>query len=229
MNMRKNITGSLILMVAVSVLFTQCSTINSMNNTQKGTAIGAGGGAALGAVIGKMSGNTGLGTILGAVVGGAAGNIIGRKMDKQAEEIKNQIPNAKVERVEEGINVEFNSAILFGFNQSNVSPAAQTSLNDLVTILNKYPDTNIEIDGHTDNTGTVEYNQTLSEKRANTVGDYLKSKGIAPSRITTKGLSFSVPKYSNDTPEGRTKNRRVEFLITANDKMQADAKKEAGQ
>ena len=227
--MKKNITSSLILMVAVSVLFTQCSTINSMNNTQKGTAIGAGGGAALGAVIGKISGNTGLGTILGAVVGGAAGNIIGRKMDKQAEEIKNQIPNAKVERVEEGINVEFNSAILFGFNQSNVSTAAQTSLNDLVTILNKYPDTNIEIDGHTDNTGTAEYNQTLSEKRASTVGDYLKSKGIAASRITTKGLSFSVPKYSNDTPDGRTKNRRVEFLITANDKMQADAKKEAGQ
>ncbi len=227
--MKKNITRNILLMGTASIFMVQCSTINSMNNTQKGTAIGAGGGAALGAVIGKMSGNTGLGTIIGAVVGGAAGNIIGRKMDKQAEEIKNQIPNAKVERVEEGINVEFNSAILFGFNQSTVSPSAQTSLNDLVTILNKYPDTNIEIDGHTDNTGTVEYNQTLSVKRATNVADYIKSKGIAPSRISTKGLSFTVPKYSNDTPEGRMKNRRVEFLITANDKMQADAKKEAGQ
>jgi len=225
MKITRNIFG----IVAITILLSSCSTINSMNDTQKGTAIGAGGGAALGAVIGKMSGNTGLGTILGAVVGGAAGNIIGRKMDKQAEEIKNQIPNAKVERVEEGINVEFNSAILFGFNQSNVSAAAKTSLNDLVTILNKYPDTNIEVDGHTDNTGTAEYNQTLSEKRAAAVGQYLISNGIAASRITTKGLSFTVPKYSNDTPDGRMKNRRVEFLITANDKMKNDAKQQAGQ
>ena len=215
--------------VAITILVSSCSTINSMNDTQKGTAVGAGGGAILGAVVGKMAGNTGLGTILGAVVGGAAGNIIGRKMDKQAEEIKNQIPNAKVERVEEGINVEFNSAILFGFNQSDVSAAAKTSLNDLVTILNKYPDTNIEVDGHTDNTGSAEYNQTLSEKRAAAVGQYLISNGIAASRITTKGLSFSVPKYSNDTPDGRMKNRRVEFLITANDKMKSDAKQQAGQ
>ena len=215
--------------VAITIFVSSCSTINSMNDTQKGTAVGAGGGAILGAVVGKMAGNTGLGTILGAVVGGAAGNIIGRKMDKQAEEIKNQIPNAKVERVEEGINVEFNSAILFGFNQSDVSAAAKTSLNDLVTILNKYPDTNIEVDGHTDNTGSAEYNQTLSEKRAAAVGQYLISNGIAASRITTKGLSFSVPKYSNDTPDGRMKNRRVEFLITANDKMKSDAKQQAGQ
>ena len=225
MNITKNFTA----LIAISVLMANCGAISNMNDTQKGTVIGAGGGAALGAVIGKMSGNTGLGTVLGAVVGGAAGNIIGRKMDKQAEEIKNQIPNAKVERVEEGINVEFNSAILFGLNQSTVSPAAQTSLNDLVTILNKYPDTNIEIDGHTDNTGKAELNQTLSEKRASNVGDYLKSKGIAATRITTKGLGFSVPKYSNDTPDGRSKNRRVEFLITANDKMKTDAKQEAGQ
>jgi len=227
--MKKNLTRNMLALVSISMLMTQCSTINNMNDTQKGTAIGVGGGAALGAVVGKLAGNTGLGTILGAVVGGAAGNIIGRKMDKQAEEIKNQIPNAKVERVEEGINVEFNSAILFGLNQSTVSTAAQTSLNDLVTILNKYPDTNIEIDGHTDNTGTAEYNQTLSEKRANNVGDYIKSKGISAARITTKGLSFTVPKYSNDNPDGRMKNRRVEFLITANDKMKTDAKKEAEQ
>jgi outer membrane protein OmpA-like peptidoglycan-associated protein len=215
--------------IALLLLAIFASSCGSLNNTQKGVGIGTGAGAVLGAVIGNATGNTGLGTAIGAVVGGTVGGIIGKKMDKQAEEIKNQIPNAKVERVEEGITVEFNSAVLFGFNQADISAGAENSLNDLVVILNKYPDTNIEIDGHTDNKGTPEYNQTLSEKRATIVAAYLIKKGIAKARVTTKGLSFSVPKYTNDTPEGRTKNRRVEFIITANDKMKTDAQKEAGK
>lgn len=210
----------------VGLTFASCETAT---RTQKGAAIGTGGGAAMGAVIGKAAGNAGLGAIIGAVVGGTAGAIIGKKMDKQAEEIKQEVPGAKVERVEEGITVEFSSAVLFGFDQSSLSTQAQGTLNDLIKILNKYPDTDLEIQGHTDNTGTAKYNQGLSERRASSVANFLGSNGIALERMSTKGYGFSVPKYSNDTPDGRAQNRRVEFIITANDKMKADAAKEAGK
>ncbi len=202
---------------------------NNMNRSQKGAVIGTAGGGAVGAVIGRATGNTALGAIIGATVGGVGGAVIGRKMDKQAEEIKNEVPGAKVERVEEGIVVEFSSAVLFGFDQSNLQGAAQGTLNDLISILNKYPDTNLEIQGHTDNTGTDEYNQALSEKRASSVAAYLKANGVSSSRIKTVGMSKNYPKYTNETAEGRAQNRRVEFLITANDKMKADSQKEAGQ
>ncbi|MBO9620266.1 MAG: OmpA family protein [Niabella sp.] len=201
---------------------------DSMNRTQKGAIIGTGGGAAMGAVIGRAAGNTGLGAIIGAAVGGTAGAIIGKKMDRQAEEIKQEVPGAKVERVGEGITVEFNSAVLFGFDQSGITSNAQGTLNDLIKILNKYPDTDLEIQGYTDNTGTAKYNQALSERRASSVANYLGGNGIALERMETKGFGLNNPKYTNATAEGRAQNRRVEFVISANDKMKADAKKEAG-
>jgi outer membrane protein OmpA-like peptidoglycan-associated protein len=196
--------------------------------TQKGAAIGGAAGAVGGNIIGRAAGNSTLGTIIGAVVGGGAGAIIGRDMDKQAEQIKNDIPGAKVERVDEGIKVEFNEKILFAFSKSDLGDSAKDNLNKLVAILNKYPNTNIEIQGHTDSRGTDEYNMALSLRRANAVRDYLASQGIAGTRMTTRGFGESAPAYSNDTPEGMAQNRRVEFLITANDQMKADAKKEAG-
>lgn len=217
---RKLIAGVFALAIAMS-------SCKSWNKTQKGAAIGAGGGAAVGAVIGKASGNTALGAIIGATVGGVTGAVIGKKMDKQAEEIKNEVPGAKVERVEEGIVVEFNNQILFGFDKSDLGESAKGNLNELVTILNKYPDTNIEIQGHTDDTGTDSYNQGLSERRAGSVATYLRSRNISSSRITTKGFGESAPKYDNSTENGRSQNRRVDFLITANEKMKADAKREA--
>lgn len=213
---------SLTAIIGASLLLSSCKT---WNNTQKGAAIGTGGGAAAGAVIGKVSGNTALGTIIGAAVGGTAGAIIGRKMDKQAAEIKNEVPNAKVERVEEGITVEFSSKILFGFDSYSLTDASRASLSQLVTVLNKYPDTNVEVQGHTDNKGTAEYNEKLSNQRAESVASYIKSNGISSSRVSTRGFGLTAPKYSNDTEDGRAQNRRVEFLITANDKMKSDAQK----
>jgi len=197
--------------------------------TQKGAAIGGAAGAVGGSIIGKAAGNKTLGTIIGAVVGGTAGAIIGRDMDKQAEEIQTDIPGAKVERVEEGIKVEFNEKILFDFSKAEIGDSAKKNLDALVQILNKYPNTNIEIQGHTDSRGTDEYNMGLSERRAETVKSYLAAQGIDPSRMTTKGFGESAPAYSNDTQEGMAQNRRVEFLITANEQMKAEAQKQAQQ
>jgi len=208
----------------IAIFSTSCKT---WNKSQKGAVIGTAGGAAAGAVIGRVAGNTALGAIIGAAVGGVTGAVIGHKMDKQAEEMKKDIPDATVERVGEGIIIEFNSKILFGFDQSALSADARTNLAKLVTILKKYPDTNIEVQGHTDNTGTNTYNQTLSEQRAAVVSDYLSANGIPSSRLTIKGFGERAPKYANDTETGQVQNRRVEFLISANEKMKAEAAKEA--
>ena len=214
--------------VGITAALVLTSSCKNMNRTQKGAAAGTAGGAAVGAVIGRVAGNTALGAIIGATVGGVTGAVIGRKMDKQAEEIKNEVPGAKVERVGEGIVVEFSSAVLFGFDKASVTTKSESTLDDLIRILNKYPDTNLEIQGHTDNTGTSDYNQGLSERRAGSVATYLKGHGISSGRVKTVGFGMTSPKYTNDTEEGRAQNRRVEFLITANEKMKNDAKKETG-
>ena len=214
------------ILLAFVILATGCK---SMNKTQKGAVIGAGGGAVVGGVIGKAMGNTAAGAIIGAAVGGTAGAVIGRKMDKQAEEMKQVMGDAEVKRVGEGIVIEFKDKVLFGYDQSDLSAQAQGSLNKLANVLKKYPDTNIEILGHTDDRGTDDYNQGLSQRRANSAAAYLRTNGITSSRISTKGLGESDPKATNETDEGRTENRRVEFVITANQKMIDDAKKEAGQ
>jgi outer membrane protein OmpA-like peptidoglycan-associated protein len=211
------------------VFATGCSSTKKMSNQDKGVVIGAGTGAVVGGVIGRAAGNTGLGAIIGAGVGGVTGGVIGRHMDKQAEEIKNEVPGVKVERVGEGIVVEFSEAVLFGYDQSNLNAQAYRSLDKLVTVLNKYPDTDLEIDGHTDNKGSDAYNQTLSEKRARAVSDYLIAHNISAGRIRTVGMGEKYPKYSNDTETGRAGNRRVEFQITANAKMKEDAAREAGK
>lgn len=174
-------------------------------------------------------GNTAMGAIVGATVGGVAGAIIGKKMDKQAEEMKEVLGDAEVKRVGEGIVIEFKDKVLFGFDRSDLGSTAQANLTKLSNVLKKYPDTNIEIIGHTDDKGTDSYNQGLSERRANAAGAYLRSSGISSSRITTRGMGESDPKVANDSEANRAENRRVEFVITANQKMVEDAKREAGQ
>ncbi|MBU3928222.1 MAG: OmpA family protein [Bacteroidetes bacterium] len=216
---------NLMVIACAALILSGCS---SLNKTQKGGAVGVVAGGTMGAVIGNASGNTALGAIIGAAVGGATGAIIGHQMDKQDEEIENAIPDAKVERVGEGIVVEFSSNVLFGFDQTNLSTDAKISLNKLVKVLNTFPDTDIEIQGHSDSKGSESYNNSLSLKRAAEVSDYLRYNGVEANRISIKGFGESMPKYDNSTADGRTQNRRVEFLITANEKMKEDAEKEAG-
>jgi len=224
MSVMKKLRMNLWLVVAAVLLFGSCAT---WNKTQKGAVIGTAAGGATGAVIGRAAGNTALGAIIGAAVGGGAGAIIGHQMDKQAEEIKKTVPDAKVDRVGEGIVVEFSSNVLFAFDKSNLSDEAKNSLNKLVTVLEGYNETNIEVQGHTDNKGSIAYNQDLSEQRAFAVSRYLSGKGINVDRLNIVGFGETLPKYTNETDNGRMENRRVEFLITANEKMKAEAEKAA--
>lgn len=222
----KTIQKAVFILAVASLMITGCK---NANKTQKGAVIGTAGGAAAGAVIGRAAGNTALGAIIGAAVGGVTGAVIGRKMDKQAKDIEKNVPGAKVERVGEGIVVDFSEKILFAYNKSNLNPSSTTNLNKLVEILNDYPDTNIEIQGHTDSKGSDDYNMRLSERRATEVSTYLRVRGISGPRMTTKGYGETAPVASNDTDDGRALNRRVTFLITANEKMKEEAKQEGAK
>lgn len=224
----KRITPVVAIVLSASLLF-GCKTWQGMDNTKKGGVIGVGGGAATGAIIGKAAGNTALGAIIGAAVGGTAGVLIGKKMDKQAQEIKSEVPNATVERVGEGINVTFASGVLFGFDKSDLTSTAQQNIQQLTQILNKYPDTYVRVEGHTDTTGTDAYNNGLSERRAKAVASYLQGQGVSGSRIQSFWYGSKQPVAPNNSDANRAKNRRVEFSIYANEKMKSDAQKESGQ
>jgi outer membrane protein OmpA-like peptidoglycan-associated protein len=219
----KKIKNAFLLLLGTTIIFSGCK---NMSKSQKGVLIGAGAGGAVGAGVGKAAGNTALGAIIGATVGGVAGGIIGRKMDKQAEEIA-KIPGAEVKRVGEGINVTFEEGVLFGYDKFNVTETADKKLDQLAEILNKYPDTYVLIEGHTDATGTDEYNLSLSQKRAEAVSNELREKNVANKRIKTAWYGEAQPKYSNETETNRAKNRRVEFAIYASEDLIKQAKQEA--
>ncbi|MCW3077861.1 MAG: hypothetical protein JWO32_2470 [Bacteroidetes bacterium] len=198
----------------------------SWNKTKKGAAIGAGTGAVAGAAIGKAANDhTVLGAIIGAAVGGVAGAAIGHYMDKQAAEIQNDVKGAKVERVGEGIKITFDSGILYDLNSAELKPVATENVTQLAKILNKYPDTEILIEGHTDNTGSDKINNELSVRRAESVAMSLRNQKIKESRITTKGYGSTQPIESNESAEGRTQNRRVEVAIMADKKLKKAAKR----
>jgi outer membrane protein OmpA-like peptidoglycan-associated protein len=231
----KNFRIYLSILALLGMLSTSCSSSKQadttsgentgMSKTAKGGIIGAGGGAVVGGIIGAATGSTAAGAIIGAAVGGTTGALIGRKMDKQAEELQRDLENAEVERVGEGIKITFDSGILFKTNSSELQPQAQTEIAQLAKTLQKYPDTNILIEGHTDNKGSREINQPLSERRAQSVADYASAMGVARNRITTQGYAFDQPIADNSTEEGRQQNRRVEIAIFANEKMKKAAEK----
>ncbi len=214
------------------ILFVGCDATRNANNKQKGTVIGATGGAVVGGVVGNNvgEGNTALGAIIGGVVGGAAGAYIGNRMDKQAQEIEQEIPGAEVERVGEGINVTFDetSGVYFATDKYAIEGQSREALMKLANIFQEYPDTNILVEGHTDNTGSDAYNLTLSKNRAQAVTNFLTSQGISGGRIDTKWYGESQPKYDNSTVEGRSKNRRVELAIVASEELKEEAKEQAG-
>ena len=204
----------------VLTLLASCSTIQNMNKQQQGTAAGAAGGAMLGAAVSKGSI---WGILAGAAIGGVAGNLIGKHMDQQAKELTQAVPTAEVSRVGEGINMTFDASLAFQINSAAISDNYKKDLNAAASVFKNYEDTHILIEGHTDDTGSAEYNMSLSEKRAKAVQDYLISQGVAAERLTAKWYGETQPKYPNDEAN-RAKNRRVELAIYANDDMKQAAK-----
>lgn len=200
----------------------------SLSNKERGAVVGAGAGAAVGGVIGNQTGSTARGAIIGAVIGGAAGAVIGHQMDQQAKEIDTSIPGADVERVGEGIQVTFDSGILFDFDSDRVRGAAAVNLNELAASLNKYPNSDVLIVGHTDSQGDDAYNQGLSYRRSNSASAYLQARGVAASRIRTSGRGESEPKASNSTESGMQQNRRVEVAIYASEAYREQIRRNPG-
>jgi outer membrane protein OmpA-like peptidoglycan-associated protein len=217
--MRKAVILAVVVVMVVGSL--GCS---GWSRKQKGAAAGAAAGAVVGAVVGKSAGNTAVGAILGAAVGGAAGAYIGDYMDRQAAEIERDLEGARVERVGEGIKITFDSGILFDVNKAVLKDKSKSDLAELAVILQKYDDTNILLEGHTDDTGTEEYNLELSRLRSQSVANFLAEDGVLASRFTIMGYGESQPIADNATDEGRALNRRVEVAIYANEELKKIAK-----
>ena len=197
----------------------------SLNKKEKGAIIGSATGAAVGAAVGRANGSTAKGAIIGAAVGGTAGAVIGHQMDQQAKEIKQNIPGAIVERVGEGLQVTFESGLMFDYDSDVVRAEAQHNLATFAKSLDKYPGTNVLIVGHTDDKGTDDYNQTLSSKRATSAENYLVSQGVSRARLRSTGRGEAEPIAPNDSDTGRQKNRRVEIAIYAGETLKAQALK----
>jgi outer membrane protein OmpA-like peptidoglycan-associated protein len=200
-----------------------------MQQRERGAVIGAGTGAAIGGVIGQRTGNTARGAILGAVIGGAAGAVIGQQMDRQARSLEGELDGATIDRFGEGIAVSFDSGILFPFDSDNVLPAGRQNLQRLAASLQRYPGSEVLIVGHTDNVGRVDYNQRLSERRAEAAAQILVANGIPRARIQTAGRGMNEPIASNESEAGRQQNRRVEVAIFASEQYRQQILREHGQ
>lgn len=209
----------LLLTLTISLVAAGCA---GMNNQQKGAI----GGAAAGAAAGALVSDNIWGVLIGAAVGGVAGNMIGKKMDEQARELEQAVPSAEVQRVGEGINMTFASGLMFPINSATIDEAYKDDLRAAASVFGKYDDTDILVEGHTDDTGAESYNMDLSQRRARSVATFLESQGISSARLKTEAFGEAQPKYENTSEENRSKNRRVELAIYANEEMKADA--EAG-
>jgi outer membrane protein OmpA-like peptidoglycan-associated protein len=218
-----NLTKSTILislLVAVTLIISGCN----WSKAAQGAVVGTGGGAAIGAVVGKSLGNTAAGAIAGAVVGGTVGTIIGQNMDRKARELENEMDGVKIQRVEEGIAISFDSGILFAFDSSTLRPEARENLRKLATILNRDQETVLLIVGHTDSRGDGDYNMRLSERRAIAAAEYMVSQGLSSDRVETVGRGETEAIDDNETESGRQTNRRVEVAIYASPEYVASVK-----
>jgi outer membrane protein OmpA-like peptidoglycan-associated protein len=204
----------------LALLFaTACTTTDPDDpnaKAKRGAGIGAAAGAVVGAIIGnQVGGDTRTGAVVGAAVGAAIGGAEGHRMDQQQKELQ-QIPGVEVTRpAENEIAVNLTNDILFDYNSYALRAESKSTLQTLADNFRRYPEEQISVEGHTDNIGSDDYNQRLSEQRAGGVRDYLVDQGVTSTRVVAVGFGESRPKASNDTPEGRQLNRRVEIHITA--------------
>jgi outer membrane protein OmpA-like peptidoglycan-associated protein len=207
--------ASVLLLATLFVMACATSSDDPNAKAKRGAGAGAAAGAVVGAIIGNQAGASRTGAVVGGIAGAAIGAAVGHRMDQQQKELQ-QIPGVEVTRpAENEIAVQLTNDILFDFNSYALRPESRSTLADLATNFQRYPDETISVEGHTDNIGKPEYNQTLSEERAFAVKDYLVNQGVPSSRVTATGYGETHPKATNDTPEGRQLNRRVEIHIRA--------------
>jgi outer membrane protein OmpA-like peptidoglycan-associated protein len=197
-----------------------CTTTDPQTGEQKTshTAKDAGIGAVAGAVIGAMTSSDRdrtRGALTGAALGGALGGVVGHRADKQEAALREKLANSGVEVQRQGdtINLVMPGAISFETNSAQLAPSFYESLNNVSASLKEFPDTSVQVIGHTDSTGSAAYNQQLSVNRANAVAIYMAAQGVDRQRMQTVGMGFSQPVADNRTSEGRAKNRRVEVKI----------------
>ncbi|MFM9270336.1 OmpA family protein [Halomonas elongata] len=208
--------------LAAAILLVGCTTTDpysgqtQRNKTGTGAAIGAAIGAAAGALSGDGSTSRRDRALIGAAAGAAAGGGIGAYMDRQEEQLRSSMQGTGIGVERQGNDIVLNmpSEVTFGFDSSDLTPAATSALNDVSNVLTQYTDTRINIAGHTDSTGDAGYNQRLSERRAQAVGQYLSQSGVSAGRLNMQGYGENQPVASNDTEAGRAQNRRVEMTLT---------------
>ena len=208
--------GAFLAMIAVALWGCAEPQTKTQQGAVYGTGIGAAVGAGLGQVIGGNTKSTLVGAGIGAVLGGVAGGSIGRYMDNQEAALKQQFAAseaANIKRDADVLAVTFKSDVLFDVNSAVLKPGAYTEINRVSQVLVQYPQTTVQIAGHTDSTGSEEYNQKLSEERAMSVQNALISQGVSPSRLRTIGFGESQPVADNGTEAGRQLNRRVVVTI----------------
>jgi outer membrane protein OmpA-like peptidoglycan-associated protein len=213
-NLRHSLYYRLLLFTLPALLAMGC---NPFTRTQRGAAIGAGAGATVGAVIGKTAGNPALGAIIGGAIGGTAGAYIGSKMDRQASEIRRTVPGATVIRKGYGIVIRFDSDTLFDPGQAVLKATAHNDIVALSASMMKFPLTTIAVTAYTDSTGNAANNLDLSTKRAEAVKEVLATNGILASRLTAIGKGGADPIATNNTPQGREQNNRVEIIIASDE------------
>lgn len=208
--------------LAAALLVVGCATTDPYGGqTQRSSTVtGAGIGAAVGAAAGALSGSGSTSrrdrALIGAAVGAAAGGGIGAYMDRQEAQLRESMQGTGIEVERQGDDIILNmpSSVTFGFDSSELTSPARSALNDVSSVLREYPETRINIAGHTDSTGSADYNQALSERRAGSVGNYLAQNGVDRSRLSMRGYGLTQPVASNDTESGRAQNRRVEITLT---------------
>jgi len=190
------------------------------NKQEQGTRIGVGAGAAGGALLGQLIGGntqaTLIGAGIGALAGGVIGNQVGKSMDEQEAALRRElaaIDAANIQRNADVLAVTFKSDYLFAVGSANLNPGAYEEINRVSRVLNQYPNTSIQVAGHTDSTGSEQTNQTLSQRRAENVENALIGQGVNPGRITTIGFGESSPIADNSSEAGRQLNRRVVITI----------------
>lgn len=197
-----------------ALVFAGCQTTKDNPNASRGAGIGAASGAVVGAIIGHQIGNRNEGAAVGAILGGGLGTAIGHRMDKQAKELEKI---AETKRTEQGLITKLKSDILFDTGKSDLKPAAKENLNQLATIMKKYPENILTIKGYTDDVGSETVNKPLSERRAKAVQEQLVAQGIPSTTTSAVGMGESNPVDNKKTTAARSKNRRVEIEVTVDE------------